>query len=34
MSIVAWIILGIIPGFFAGALAATSRLAHRVRSGE
>jgi hypothetical protein len=32
MSIVAWIIVGLIPGFLAGALAAHNRQTVRVRS--
>lgn len=33
MSIVEWIIFGLIPGFLAGALAAHYRQSVRVRSG-
>jgi hypothetical protein len=32
MSIVAWIIVGLIPGFLAGALAAHNRQTARARS--
>ncbi len=33
MSIVTWIVFGLIPGFLAGALAAHYRQSVRVRSG-
>ena len=33
MSIVAWIIVGLIPGFLAGALAAHRRQTARVETG-